>query len=200
MQFSENWLRTFVNPCLNSAELSHALTMAGLEVEDEQPAGAVFTSVVIGEIVEAAKHPDADRLQLCKVNIGKETLQIVCGAANARVGIKVPCALVGAELPGISIKQAKVRGVDSFGMLCSSKELGLSAEADGLLELPNDAPIGQDIREFFQLNDNLLTLKLTPPSALILYGARPKPIAEGESFCNSRNSAEPTSTCVTSKL
>jgi phenylalanyl-tRNA synthetase beta chain len=165
MQFSENWLRSFVDTKLNSAELSHALTMAGLEVEDEQPAGAVFTHVVIGEIIEAAKHPDADRLQLCKVNIGKEILQIVCGAPNARVGIKVPCALVGAALPGIAIKQASVRGVDSFGMLCSSKELGLSAEADGLLELPNDAPIGQDIRDYLDLNDNLLTLKLTPNRA-----------------------------------
>ncbi len=165
MQFSENWLRTFVNPKLSSDELSHALTMAGLEVEDEQPAGAVFTSVVIGEIVEAAKHPDADRLQLCKVNIGTETLQIVCGASNARVGIKVPCALVGAALPGMVITQAKVRGVDSFGMLCSSKELGLSAEAAGLLELPNDAPIGTDIRKYLDLNDNLLTLKLTPNRA-----------------------------------
>ena len=165
MQFSENWLRTFVDTKLTSAELSHALTMAGLEVEDEQSAGAVFTSVVIGEIVAADKHPDADRLQLCKVNIGKDTLQIVCGAANARVGIKVPCALVGAELPGISIKQAKVRGVDSFGMLCSSKELGLSAEASGLLELSADAPTGQDIREYLSLNDNLLTLKLTPNRA-----------------------------------
>ncbi len=165
MQFSENWLRQFVNPSLNSAELSHALTMAGLEVEDVQPAGAVFTSVVIGEIIEAAKHPDADRLQLCKVNIGKQVLQIVCGASNARVGIKVPCALVGAELPGISIKQARVRGVDSFGMLCSSKELGLSAEAEGLLELPSDAPIGTDIRDYLSLNDNLLTLKLTPNRA-----------------------------------
>ena len=165
MQFSENWLRTFVNPSLNSAELSQALTMAGLEVEDSQPAGAVFTHVVIGEIIEAAKHPDADRLQLCKVNIGTETLQIVCGAPNARVGIKVPCALVGAALPGIAIKQAQVRGVDSFGMLCSSKELGLSAEAAGLLELPADAPIGTDIREYLDLNDNLLTLKLTPNRA-----------------------------------
>ena len=165
MQFSENWLRTFVNTKLNSAELSHALTMAGLEVEDEQPAGAVFTNVVIGEIVEATKHPDADRLQVCKVNVGNEILQIVCGASNARVGIKVPCAQVGAALPGISIKQASVRGVDSFGMLCSSKELGLSAEAEGLLELPADAPIGQDIREYLSLNDNLLTLKLTPNRA-----------------------------------
>jgi phenylalanyl-tRNA synthetase beta chain len=170
MQFSENWLRTFVNPSLSSAELSHALTMAGLEVEDSQPAGAVFTNVVIGEIVEAAKHPDADRLQLCKVNVGKagnknEVLQIVCGASNARVGIKVPCALVGAALPGIAIKQAQVRGVDSFGMLCSSKELGLTEEASGLFELPTDAPIGQDIREYLSLNDNLFTLKLTPNRA-----------------------------------
>ena len=165
MQFSENWLRTFVDTKLNSAELSHALTMAGLEVEDEQPAGAVFSDVVIGEIVAAEKHPDADRLQLCKVNVGAETLQIVCGASNARVGIKVPCALVGAELPGISIKQVKVRGVDSFGMLCSSKELGLATDATGLLELPFDAPVGQDIREYLSLNDNLLTLKLTPNRA-----------------------------------
>ena len=165
MQFSENWLRTFVNPSLNASELSHALTMAGLEVEDSQPAGAVFERVVIGEITEAAKHPYADRLQLCKVNIGTETLQIVCGASNARVGIKVPCALVGAVLPGMVITQAKVRGVDSFGMLCSSKELGLSADAAGLLELPNDAPIGTNIREYLDLNDNLLTLKLTPNRA-----------------------------------
>ena len=170
MQFSENWLRSFVDTKLNLAELSQALTMAGLEVEDEQPAGAVFTHVVIGEIIEAAKHPDADRLQLCKVNVAKdgtksEILQIVCGASNARVGIKVPCALVGAELPGISIKQAKVRGVDSFGMLCSSKELGLSAEAEGLLELPADAKVGTDIRDYLDLNDNLLTLKLTPNRA-----------------------------------
>ena len=165
MQFSENWLRSFVDTKLNSAELSQALTMAGLEVEDEQPASAVFTHVVIGEIVEAAKHQDADRLQLCKVNIGKEVLQIVCGASNARIGIKVPCALVGAELPSISIKQAKVRGVDSFGMLCSSKELGLSAEAEGLLELPADAKVGTDIRDYLDLNDNLLTLKLTPNRA-----------------------------------
>ena len=170
MQFSENWLRTFVDTKLNSSDLSHALTMAGLEVEDVQPAGAVFHSVVIGEIVSAEKHPDADRLQLCKVNVGNEngiiqTLQIVCGASNAKVGIKVPCALVGAELPGISIKQAKVRGVDSFGMLCSAKELGLLAEATGLLELPTDAPIGLNIREYLSLNDNLLTLKVTPNRA-----------------------------------
>ena len=165
MQFSENWLRTFVNPNLNSDELSHALTMAGLEVEDSQPAAAVFTQVVIGEIVEANKHPDADRLQVCKVNIGKAVLQIVCGAPNARVGLKAPCALVGAALPSITIKEAKVRGVESYGMMCSAKELGLATEASGLLELPADATVGQDIREYLNLNDNILTLKLTPNRA-----------------------------------
>jgi phenylalanyl-tRNA synthetase beta chain len=170
MQFSENWLRSFVNPSLNSEELGHALTMAGLEVEDMTPAGAVFTKVVIGEVVEAAKHPDADRLQVLKVNVGNKNgtiqiLQIVCGASNARVGLKAPCALVGAELPDFSIKEAKVRGVESFGMMCSAKELGFAEEATGLLELPADAKTGQDIREYLNLNDNLFTLKLTPNRA-----------------------------------
>lgn len=165
MQFSENWLRTFVNPAISSAELSHALTMAGLEVEEMTPVAPAFGNIVIGEIVEAAKHPDADRLQVCKVSIGKEILQIVCGASNARIGLKAPCALVGAELPDISIKAAKVRGIESFGMMCSAKELGLAAEATGLLELPNDAPTGQDIRQYLDLNDHALTLKLTPNRA-----------------------------------
>ncbi|PPD57212.1 MAG: phenylalanine--tRNA ligase subunit beta, partial [Methylotenera sp.] len=165
MQFSENWLRTFVNPAISSAELSHALTMAGLEVEEMTPVAPAFGNIVIGEIIEAVKHPDADRLQVCKVNIGKEILQIVCGANNARVGLKAPCALVGAELPGISIKAAKVRGLESFGMMCSAKELGLAAEASGLLELPSDAPTGQDIRQYLDLNDHALTLKLTPNRA-----------------------------------
>lgn len=165
MQFSENWLRTFVNPAISSADLSHALTMAGLEVEEMTPVAPAFGNIVIGEIIEALKHPDADRLQVCKVNIGKEILQIVCGASNARVGLKAPCALVGAELPGISIKAAKVRGVESFGMMCSAKELGLAAEATGLLELPNDAQAGLDIREYLDLNDHLFTLKLTPNRA-----------------------------------
>jgi phenylalanyl-tRNA synthetase beta chain len=165
MQFSENWLRTFVNPSLDSQALSHALTMAGLEVEEMTPTGAVFIKVVIGEIVEANKHPDADRLQVLKVNIGNENLQIVCGASNARVGLKAPCALVGAVLPGVEIKQAKVRGVESFGMMCSAKELGLATEANGLLELPNDAETGQDIRDYLSLNDNQFTLKLTPNRA-----------------------------------
>lgn len=186
MQFSENWLRQFVNPNLDSQALSHALTMTGLEVEEMTPVGAVFTKVVIGEIIEAAKHPDADRLQVCKVNIGKEVLQIVCGANNARAGLKAPCALVGAELPGISIKQAKVRGVESFGMMCSAKELGLAEEATGLLELPADASVGQDIREYLSLNDNLFTLKLTPNRAdclSILGIARDVAAITGASLC-----------------
>ena len=163
MQFSEQWLREYTNPAIDTEALSHLLTMAGLEVEGLDGVGAEFTKVVIAEIISAEKHPDADRLQLLKVNIGAaEPLQIVCGASNARVGIKAPCALVGAVLPGFEIKQAKVRGVESFGMMCSEKELGLAAESAGILELPADALVGQDIREFLGLNDKLFTLKLTP--------------------------------------
>lgn len=163
MQFSENWLRSLVNTNLDSQALSHALTMAGLEVEEMQPVAAPFSKVVVAKILSTEKHQDADRLQVCKVDVGlAEPLQIVCGAANARAGLIAPCALVGAELPGISIKQAKVRGVESFGMMCSSKELGLSAEATGLLELDENATIGQNIREYLDLDDYILTLKLTP--------------------------------------
>ena len=163
MQFSENWLRSLVNTDLDSQALSHALTMAGLEVEEMQPVAATFSKVVVAKILSAEKHPDADRLQVCKVDVGlAEPLQIVCGAANARAGLLAPCAMVGAELPGISIKQAKVRGVESFGMMCSSKELGISAEAAGILELDSNAIVGQSIREHLDLDDNLLTLKLTP--------------------------------------
>ena len=163
MQFSEQWLREYTNPAIDTDALSHLLTMAGLEVEGLESVGAEFTKVVIAEIISAEKHPDADRLQLLKVNIGAaEPLQIVCGASNARVGIKAPCALVGAVLPGFEIKQAKVRGIESFGMMCSEKELGLASESAGILELSLDAPIGQDIREFMGLNDKLFTLKLTP--------------------------------------
>jgi phenylalanyl-tRNA synthetase beta chain len=150
---------------MDTQALSHALTMTGLEVEELTPVAPAFEKIVIGEIVSVMKHPDADRLQVCQVNVGSQTLQIVCGASNARVGLKAPCALVGAELPGISIKQAKVRGVESFGMMCSSKELGLAADATGLLELPANAPVGQDIREHLDLNDHLFTLKLTPNRA-----------------------------------
>ena len=163
MQFSEQWLRTFVDPALDSDALSHLLTMAGLEVEEAEPVAAAFSQVVVAQILSAEKHPDADRLQVCKVDVGAaEPLQIVCGAPNARAGLKAPCALVGAALPGFNIKQAKVRGVDSFGMMCSQKELGLADESDGILELPAEASVGQSIREFLELDDRALTLKLTP--------------------------------------
>lgn len=163
MQFNEKWLRTFVNPSLDSDALAHALTMAGLEVEAKWPAAEAFGKVVTAQILSAEKHPDADRLQVCKVDAGTgEPLQIVCGAPNARAGLKVACALVGAELPGISIRQAKVRGVESFGMLCSAKELGVELESNGIMELPADAPIGKDLREYLELDDQIMVLKLTP--------------------------------------
>ncbi|MDD5241902.1 MAG: phenylalanine--tRNA ligase subunit beta [Sulfuricella sp.] len=163
MKFSENWLRQFVNPAMDSAALGHLLTMAGLEVESQEAVVPPFNQVVIAQILSAEKHPDADRLQVLRVDVGQaEPLQIVCGAANARVGLKSICALVGAELPGFAIKRAKVRGVESFGMMCSEKELGLAAESDGILELPDSAPVGQDIREYFDLDDQLFELKLTP--------------------------------------
>ncbi|HUW49970.1 MAG TPA: phenylalanine--tRNA ligase subunit beta [Sulfuricella sp.] len=163
MKFSENWLRTYVNPDLDSDQLAHQLTMAGLEVEALESVAPAFDKVVVGEVLSLKKHPDADRLNICRVSTGAgEPLQIVCGAANVRAGAKVPCALVGANLPKISIKQAKVRGVESFGMLCSETELGLAEESSGLLLLPSDAPVGQSIREYLGLDDRLFTLKLTP--------------------------------------
>jgi phenylalanyl-tRNA synthetase beta chain len=186
MQFSEQWLRQLVNPAMDSQSLSDCLTMAGLEVEDMQAVAPAFSHVVVAEIIRTEKHPDADRLQVCEVNIGQQTLQIVCGASNARVGLKAPCALVGANLPGIEIKQAKVRGVESFGMMCSAKELGLAAEASGLLELPADAPVGQDIRDYLQLYDQMLTLKLTPnrSDCLSILGiAREVSALTGASLC-----------------
>jgi phenylalanyl-tRNA synthetase beta chain len=166
MQFSEHWLRSFVNPPLTSAELAHALTMAGLEVEALQNVAPAFAGVVVAQVLAVEKHPDADKLKLCRVDAGQgETLQIVCGAPNVAAGMKVPCALVGAELPGIRIKAAKVRGVESFGMLCSARELGLSEDHSGLLTLPGDAPVGEDIRTYLALDDRLFTLKLTPNRA-----------------------------------
>ena len=181
MQFSESWLRSFCNPSLSTDELAHALTMAGLEVEEVTPAAPPFTKIVVGEIVTREKHPNADRLSLCTVNVGPHAsapLQIVCGAPNARAGIKIPCALVGAELPpgedgkAFKITQAKMRGVESNGMLCSARELGLSTDHAGLLELAADAPVGADIREYLSLNDSKFLIKLTPNKAdcLSVYG------------------------------
>ena len=163
MKFSENWLRTYVNPSLSSEELGHVLTMAGLEVEALETVAPPFDKIVIAEVKTVTKHPDADRLNVCEVDAGRGALlQIVCGAANVAAGLKVPCALVGATLPQLSIKQAKVRGVESFGMLCSEQELGLAQQSSGLLLLPADAPVGQSIREYLGLDDKLFTLKLTP--------------------------------------
>ena len=179
MQFPESWLREFCNPPLTSQQLADTLTMAGLEVEECVPVAPPFSSIVVGAIVAAEQHPNADRLRVCQVDAGTgELLQIVCGAPNARVGIKVPCALVGAELPPgedgkpFQIKVGKLRGVESFGMLCSARELGLSEDHGGLLELAVDAPVGQDIREHLKLDDRLFTLKLTPNLAhcLSVYG------------------------------
>ncbi|MBS0423154.1 MAG: phenylalanine--tRNA ligase subunit beta [Proteobacteria bacterium] len=165
MKFSENWLRSFVNPSLSSDELAHALTMAGIEVESIEPVAAVFDKVVVAEVLAVEKHPEADRLKVCSVNTGVETLQIVCGAPNVSAGAKVPCAMIGATLPGFAIKKTKLRGMDSSGMLCSSKELGISDAADGLLLLPADAPVGVDFRIYFGLDDHVFTLKLTPNRA-----------------------------------
>ncbi|MBI5923570.1 MAG: phenylalanine--tRNA ligase subunit beta [Betaproteobacteria bacterium] len=166
MQFSEHWLRSMVNPPLASGELSHLLTMAGLEVEEMQPAAPPFSGIVVAQVLSVEKHPDADKLKLCRVDAGLgEPLQIVCGAPNVAAGMKTPCALVGAELPGLRIKKAKVRGIESSGMLCSARELGISEDHGGLLTLAEDAPIGQNIREHLTLDDTLLTLKLTPNRA-----------------------------------
>ncbi len=169
MQFPESWLREFCNPQLSSAELAETLTMGGFEVEESKPAAPPFSHIVVGEIVQAEQHPNADRLRVCQVDVGQGALlNIVCGAPNARVGIKVPTALVGAELPPgedgkpFSIKLGKLRGVESQGMLCSARELQLSDDHGGLLELAGDAPIGVDVRDVLKLDDVLLTLKLTP--------------------------------------
>ncbi|MDQ8017937.1 MAG: phenylalanine--tRNA ligase subunit beta [Bordetella sp.] len=179
MQFPESWLREFCNPPLTSEELADTLTMGGFEVEERRPAAPPFTKIVVGEIKEAVQHPNADRLRVCQVDVGKgDLLNIVCGAPNARVGIKVPTALVGAELPPgedgkpFHIKLGKLRGVESQGMLCSARELQLSEDHGGLLELAGEAPVGADIREWLRLDDTLLTLKLTPNLAhgLSVYG------------------------------
>ncbi|NQW94905.1 MAG: phenylalanine--tRNA ligase subunit beta [Polaromonas sp.] len=179
MQFPESWLREFCNPPLTTQQLADTLTMAGLEVEELKPVAPPFSKIVVGEIKSAAKHPNADKLQVCEVDVGQSALlSIVCGAPNARAGIKVPCAMVGAELPPgedgkpFLIKVGQLRGVESQGMLCSARELKLSEDHGGLLELTLDAPIGLDIRKHLHLDDTLFTLKLTPNLAhcLSVYG------------------------------
>ncbi len=173
MQFPESWLRTFVDPQLTTDELSHALTMAGLEVESLKKAAPPTSKIVVGRVLEVVKHPDADKLNVCQVDAGTgATLNIVCGAPNVAPGIKVPVALVGAELPPaeeggkpFAIKLSKLRGVESQGMLCSARELKLSEDHGGLLILPEDTPVGQDIRDALNLDDTIFEIKLTPNKA-----------------------------------
>jgi phenylalanyl-tRNA synthetase beta chain len=167
MKISEAWLREYVNPAISTEKLVAQLTMAGLEIGSVEPAGAVFNGVVVAEVLSTEQHPDADKLKVCRVNAGgQEPLQIVCGAGNVRPGLKVPAALIGAVLPGdFKIKPAKLRGVESSGMLCSEKELGLATDANGLMELSPDAPVGKDIREYLALNDSIIEVELTPNRA-----------------------------------
>ena len=173
MQFPESWLRTFVDPQLTTDALSHALTMAGLEVESLSKAAPPTSKIVVGRVLEVVKHPDADKLNVCQVDAGTgATLNIVCGAPNVAPGIKVPVALVGAELPPaeeggkpFAIKLSKLRGVESQGMLCSARELKLSEDHSGLLILPEDTPVGQDIRDTLNLDDTVFEIKLTPNKA-----------------------------------
>jgi phenylalanyl-tRNA synthetase beta chain len=163
MKFSERWLREFVDPPHSLDELARVLTMAGIEVEAIESVAPAFENVVVGKVLEVARHPKADRLSLCKVDVGAGApLSVVCGAPNVVAGMKVPTALVGATLPGITISQAQVRGVDSQGMLCSAKELGLSDDHSGLLALADNARVGADVRAVLDLDDRLITLKLTP--------------------------------------
>ena len=163
MKFSEQWLRQWVNPAIDTEQLMAQITMAGLEVDGVEPAAAQFSGVVVGEILSAEQHPNADKLQVCQVTDGSETVQVVCGAPNARAGLKVAFAQVGAVLPGdFKIKKAKLRQVESFGMLCSGQELGINEDNDGIMELPAEAQPGQSLREFFELDDQVIEVDLTP--------------------------------------
>ena len=168
MKFSEQWLRSWANPAITTQEMCDQLTMAGLEVDGVESAAGDFTDVVVAQVESLEKHPDADKLNICQVSDGTETKQIVCGAANVRQGLKIPLARVGAVLPGPEageswkIKPAKLRGIESFGMLCSEKELGLADSAEGLMELPEDAPLGENLRDYLQLDDTIIELDLTP--------------------------------------
>ena len=163
MKFSEKWLRSWVNPQVSRDELVARLSMAGLEVDSVTPAAGIFSGVVVGEVLSTEPHPDADKLRVCQVSNGTESFQVVCGAPNVRPGLKIPFAMIGAELPGdFKIKKAKLRGVESSGMLCSASELQISEENDGLMELPGDAPVGQDIRAYLDLDDASIEVDLTP--------------------------------------
>ncbi|HET7669206.1 MAG TPA: phenylalanine--tRNA ligase subunit beta, partial [Burkholderiales bacterium] len=163
MNVPESWLRSFCNPGLSGEELAERLTMAGLEVEAYESAGPQFDGVVVGEITDVQRHPNADKLTVCTVDTGGEKLQVVCGAPNVRKGMRAPLARVGARLPGLQIQKSSLRGVESAGMLCSARELGLSDDHSGLLEV--DADVGADVRKVLGLDDKVFTLKLTPNRA-----------------------------------
>ncbi|POA52076.1 MULTISPECIES: phenylalanine--tRNA ligase subunit beta [unclassified Pseudomonas] len=163
MKFSEQWLRGWVSPQVSRDELVARLSMAGLEVDSVTPAAGDFSGVVVGEVLSTEQHPDADKLRVCQVSNGAETFQVVCGAPNVRPGLKVPFAMIGAQLPGdFKIKKAKLRGVESNGMLCSQAELQIGEGNDGLMELPADAPVGEDIRAYLSLDDASIEVDLTP--------------------------------------
>lgn len=163
MKFSEQWLRSWVNPQVTRDELVARLSMVGLEVDAVAPVAAMFSGVVVGEVLVVEQHPDADKLRVCQVSQGDSSLQVVCGAPNVRPGLKIPFATIGAVLPGdFKIKKAKLRGVESNGMLCSGSELGISDDNDGLLELPADAPVGESLRDYLGLDDVTIEIGLTP--------------------------------------
>lgn len=170
MKVSEQWLREWVNPDISTEELVAQMTMAGLEVDAVEPVAGDFNGVIVGEITAIEQHPNADKLRVCQVSDGEQTVQVVCGAPNARAGLKVPFATVGANLPsdqpkGFTIKKAKLRGVESMGMLCAEQELGLSDACEGLMELPADAPVGTGLRDYLALNDQIIDIDLTPNRA-----------------------------------
>ncbi len=160
MKISENWLRKWVNPNISTEKLAEQLTMAGLEVDSVTRAAPEFKGVVVGEVIAKEKHPQADKLSCCKVDVGgSECLDIVCGASNVRESLKVAVAKVGAVLPGdIKIKKAKLRGVSSEGMICAARELGLEGDQRGIMELRNDAPIGMDSSDYLQLDDDIIDI------------------------------------------
>jgi phenylalanyl-tRNA synthetase beta chain len=163
MKFSEQWLREWANPDISTEEMCEQLTMAGLEVDSVAPAGGVFANVVVACVESIEKHPDADKLNVCQVTDGSETFQVVCGASNVRQGLMIPLAKIGAVLPGnFEIKPAKLRGVESFGMLCSEKELGLADQTEGLMELSQDAPMGRGLGDYLKLDDTCIEFDLTP--------------------------------------
>ena len=170
MKFSEQWLRTLVNPQVGRDELVARLSMAGLEVDAVEPVAGEFSGVVVGEVLECGQHPNADKLSLCVVSDGEQQVNVVCGAPNARAGLKVAFAKVGAVLPGdFKIKKAKLRGVESFGMLCSDAELKISEDHNGIIELPADAPVGQCLREYLDLDDVSIEVDLTPTAVTVCH-------------------------------